>query len=152
MLRKIHILLLALILTASSAFAASVKVSVSPQRGKSRIEVGDLFYLTIEVSNITSSPARPDNVGGARLVYFDRTREESGFSSINGVTTQSYAATYTATMRATKEGSYSYGPINVGGVKSNQVRYSIGSASPSVQNLSYVSKRLTKSMNQICTR
>ena len=95
MLRKIHILLLALILTASSAFAASVKVSVSPQRGKSRIEVGDLFYLTIEVSNITSSPARPDNVGGARLVYFDRTREESGFSSINGVTTQSYAATYT---------------------------------------------------------
>ena len=134
MLRKIHILLLALILTASSAFAASVKVSVSPQRGKSRIEVGDLFYLTIEVSNITSSPARPDNVGGARLVYFDRTREESGFSSINGVTTQSYAATYTATMRATKEGSYSYGPINVGGVKSNQVRYSIGSASPSVQN------------------
>lgn len=134
MLRKIHILLLALILTASSAFAASVKVSVSPQRGKSRIEVGDLFYLTIEVSNITSSPAKPDNVGGARLVYFDRTREESGFSSINGVTTQSYAATYTATLRATKEGSYSYGPINVGGVKSNQIRYSIGSASPSVQN------------------
>lgn len=134
MLRKIHILLLALILTASSAFAASVKVSVSPQRGKSRIEVGDLFYLTIEVNNITSLPAKPDNVGGARLVYFDRTREESGFSSINGVTSQSYAATYTATLRATKEGSYSYGPINVGGVKSNQIRYSIGSASPSVQN------------------
>lgn len=124
-------LLIILLLTVSSVFGASVKVSVSPQRGKNRIDVGDLFYLTIEVSNISVAPARPENVGGAKLVYFDRTREESGFSSINGVTTQSYAATYVATLRASKEGTYSYGPVSVGGVKSNQVRYSIGSASAS---------------------
>ena len=129
MTKKFHILLIVALAAVSSAFGASVRVSVSPQRGKSRIEIGDLFYLSIDVTDITATPQKPDNVGGAKLVYFDRTREESGFSSINGVTTRSYAATYTATMRATKEGSYSYGPVSVGGVRSNQVRYTIGSAS-----------------------
>lgn len=129
MTKKFHILLIVALAAVSSAFGASVRVSVSPQRGKSRIEIGDLFYLSIDVTDITATPQKPDNVGGAKLVYFDRTREESGFSSINGVTTRSYAATYTATMRATKEGSYSYGPVSVGGVWSNQVRYTIGSAS-----------------------
>lgn len=129
MTKKFHILLIVALAAVSSAFGASVRVSVSPQRGKSHIEVGDLFYLSIEVTDITAAPQKPDNVGGAKLIYFDRTREESGFSSINGVTTRSYAATYTATMRATKEGSYSYGPVAVGGVKSNQVRYTIGNAS-----------------------
>lgn len=131
MTKKFHILLIAALVAVSSAFGASVRVSVSPQRGKNRIDVGDLFYLTIEVADITAAPQKPDNAGGAKLVYFDRTREESGFSSINGVTTRSYAATYTATMRATKEGSYTYGPVTVGGVKSNQVRYNIGAASAS---------------------
>lgn len=129
MTKKFHILLIVALAAVSSAFGAFVRVSVSPQRGKSRIEIGDLFYLSIDVTDITATPQKPDNVGGAKLVYFDRTREESGFSSINGVTTRSYAATYTATMRATKEGSYSYGPVSVGGVRSNQVRYTIGSAS-----------------------
>lgn len=129
MTKKFYILLIVALAAVSSAFGASVRVSVSPQRGKSRIEIGDLFYLSIDVTDITATPQKPDNVGGAKLVYFDRTREESGFSSINGVTTRSYAATYTATMRATKEGSYSYGPVSVGGVRSNQVRYTIGSAS-----------------------
>ncbi|MDE6381545.1 MAG: BatD family protein, partial [Muribaculaceae bacterium] len=129
MTKKFHILLIVALAAVSSAFGASVRVSVSPQRGKSHIETGDLFYLSIEVTDITAAPQKPDNVGGAKLIYFDRTREESGFSSINGVTTRSYAATYTATMRATKEGSYSYGPVSVGGVKSNQVRYTIGNAS-----------------------
>lgn len=67
-------------------------------------------------------------------MYFDRTREESGFSSINGVTSRSYAATYTAILRAEKEGSFTYGPVTVGGVKSNQVHYSIGKASPRQNN------------------
>lgn len=110
------------------ASAASVRLSVSPQRGKNSIAVGDIFYLYITVSNINEAPARP-NVPGAGLNYFDRTSEQSSFSSVNGVTTQSYTATYTATLRARKEGSYSFGPITVGGVKSNRVQYSIGTAS-----------------------
>lgn len=110
--------------------AASVKLSVSPQRGKNRIEVGDMFYLNIEVTNANEVPPKPQNVSGGKLMYFDRTSESSSFSSVNGVTTQSYKAVYTATLRANKEGTFTYGPITVGGVKSNQVRYSIGKESP----------------------
>lgn len=134
MSKKLFILFLTVLAFFGVAQAASVKLSVSPQRGKNQIDVGDIFYLTIDVSNVSDAPGRPQNVGGAKLMYFDRTREESGFSSINGVTSRSYAATYTATLRAEKEGSFTYGPVTVGGVKSNQVHYSIGKASPRQNN------------------
>lgn len=118
------------ILLAIPAFANNVRISVTPQRGKNKIEVGDKFYLTIEVTNISEAPSRPDNLPGAKLAYFDRTSEQSSFSSVNGRTTQSYSATYTATFRAVKEGSFSYGSITVGGVKSNKVNYNIGKEMP----------------------
>lgn len=129
MARKLLIFIMTLML-AIPTFANSVRISVSPQRGKNKIEVGDKFYLTIEVTNISESPSRPDNLPGAKLAYFDRTSEQSSFSSINGRTTQSYSATYTATLRAVKEGSFSYGPISVGGVRSNKVSYNIGKEMP----------------------
>jgi len=130
MTRKIFILLAILMTAICMSDAASVKLSVSPQRGKNRIEVGDMFYLNIEVTNADGVPAKPQNVGGGKLMYFDRTSESSSFSSVNGVTSQSYKAVYTATLRANKEGTFTYGPITVGGVKSNQVRYAIGKESP----------------------
>lgn len=129
MIKKIYLLLTALFLVPLLVSGASVKLSVSPQRGKSNIDVNDVFYLNIEVSNVSGEPSRPDNPGGARLMYFDRTSQQSSFSSINGVTTQSYTSVYTATLRAVKEGTFTYGPITVGGVKSNQVKYTIGQAS-----------------------
>lgn len=127
MYKKLLLSLAFVLIAVNTLMAASVRLSVSPQRGKSRIEVGDVFYLNITVSNITESPASP-NLPGAKLNYFARTSEESSFSSVNGTTTQTYSATYTATLRAQKEGSYSYGPISVGGVKSNKVNYIIGGA------------------------
>jgi len=130
MTKKIFILFITFLAFIAGAQAASVKLSVTPQRGKNTIEVGDIFYLTIYASNVSDVPTKPQNVAGAKLIYFDRTAEESGFTSINGVTSRSYAATYTATLRAEKEGSFTYGPVTVGGVKSNQVHYSIGKAMP----------------------
>lgn len=50
-----------------SAYGAGVRISVSPQRGKNRIEVGDKFYLNIEVENISENPPRPDNMPGLNL-------------------------------------------------------------------------------------
>lgn len=129
MAKKLLIFIMTILL-AIPAFANNVRISVTPQRGKNKIEVGDKFYLTIEVTNISEAPARPDNLPGAKLAYFDRTSEQSSFSSVNGRTTQSYSATYTATFRAVKEGSFSYGPITVGGVKSNKVNYNIGKEMP----------------------
>lgn len=134
MTKKWLILLVYLLaLTVTAMAAPSVKLSVSPQRGKSRIDVNDIFYLTMEVSNISDAPARPANVGGAKLLYFEQTGNYSSYSNINGVTTGSSRVTYTATLRAQKEGSFSYGPISVGGVKSNSVSYSIGKASSQTQ-------------------
>lgn len=124
MKRKCFILLLSLIGVLTAAAAPSVRISVSPSRGKSQIEVGDHFYLNIQVSNSDGAPSKP-TLQGAKLMYFDRTSESSSFSSINGVTTQTYSATYTGTYRATTAGTYSFGPITVGGTRSNAVHYTI---------------------------
>lgn len=132
MSRKILISLFILVAAAANLAAGSVTLRVSPQRGKSQIDVGDMFYVIIEVANIDAEPTKP-NIPGGQLVYFDQTGTSSSFSSVNGRTTQSFTATYTATARAKKEGNYTFGPITVGGVKSNTVKYNIGAAMPSQQ-------------------
>lgn len=125
---KIVFFILCLALIAFQHFGASINVSVSPQRGKNKIEVGDIFYINIVVNDIAETPERP-SVNGAKLVYFDRTSQQSNFTSVNGVTSQNFTYTYTATLKAEKEGSYTFGPISVGGIKSNTAKFSIGSQS-----------------------
>lgn len=129
MSKRYVVSILLILIYVCSSIGASVKISVSPPRGKSNIDVGDIFYLNIIVSDIKESPGRP-NLPGAKLNYFDKTGEQSSFSSINGVTSQSFTYTYTATLRAEQEGSFNYGPIILGGVKSNQIKYSIGKKVP----------------------
>lgn len=126
MKRNITILLLLILGIAAESFGASVRISSSAARGKRSIEVGDMFYIEIEVSDIDAAPERPSNVPGAKLMYFERTGQSSSFTSVNGHTSQRFSYTYTATLRAQKEGTFSYGPISVGGVKSNRITYSIG--------------------------
>lgn len=111
---------------ALDASAGSVHLSVSMQRGKKTIGVGQLFYITYEVNNIDAQAQRPASVPGAKVMYFDRTGQTSRFSSINGQTSQSFTYTYTLTLRAVKEGRFSFGPVVVGGVKSNVVSYTVG--------------------------
>lgn len=110
--------------------AQSVKLNVSPGRGKREISVGDLFYITMEVKDINGTPEKPSDVPGAKVVYFDRTGQWSSFSSVNGKTTQSVSYTYTITLRAQEEGKFNFGPVTVGGVKSNTVAYAIGAPMP----------------------
>ena len=113
--------------------AQSVTLSVSPGRGKRQISVGDLFYISVTVKDINSNPEKPSDVPGANVIYFDRTGQSSSFSSINGKTTQSVSSTWTITLRAQKEGQYSFGPVTVGGVKSNVINYAIGAPMPEQQ-------------------
>lgn len=122
------LLLLILLLSASSAFAASVRLSVQSGRGRREIGVGDLFYISYEVTDLDAEPEKPASVPGAKVMYFERTGQSSRFSSVNGKTTQSFSFTYTLTLKAQKEGQYSFGPVSVGGVKSNAVSYAIGQA------------------------
>lgn len=130
MTRHIRHILLLVILTIAGAtgFAASVHLNVQSVRGRREIGVNDLFYITYEVTDLDAAPEKPGNVPGARVLYFERTGQSSRFSSVNGKTTQSFSYTYTLTLRATKEGSYTFGPVTVGGVKSNTVSYAIGKA------------------------
>lgn len=123
------IILFSLLFSLACAWAGSVHLSIEPQRGKRSIEVGDMFYLYVKVSDISARPNQP-SLPGAKLIYFEQTGSESRFESINGVSRQSSSVIYTATFRALKEGSYSFGPINVGGAKSNQVKYAIGAPMP----------------------
>ena len=128
-------LFLIIILSVCDVCAQSVAISVSPARGKREISVGDLFYINIIVKDINSNPEKPSNVPGANLIYFDRTGQSSSFSNINGKMSQSTSYTWTATLRAQTEGEYKFGPITVGGYKSNVVAYAIGAPMPSQQNI-----------------
>lgn len=114
--------------------AQSVTLSVSPARGKREISVGDLFYINMVVKDINGNPEKPSNVPGANLVYFDRTGQSSSFTSVNGKTSQSISYTWTATLRAQTEGEYKFGPVTVGGIKSNTISYAIGAPMPA-QNI-----------------
>lgn len=118
-------LMAALLLAVLTATAASVQISVSPQRGKSKIEVGDLFYLTINVTSGKIEPKAPE-LKGASLVFFDMVSGSSETYSINGVTHGSYSGQWVATYRAVSAGSYTAGPLSLGDAKSNQVKYTIG--------------------------
>lgn len=130
---KRHIFLSLCLLLCVVAEAASVRLNVQAGRGRREIGVGELFYITYEVSNTEKAPEKPADVPGAKVMYFDRTGQSSSFSSVNGKTTQSYSFTYTLTLRAQTEGSYSFGPVTVDGVQSNTVSYTIGAAPQQVQ-------------------
>ena len=125
------LLLLVMLLSGASCFAASVRLTVQSGRGRREIGVGDLFYISYEVTNLDATPEKPATVPGAKVMYFERTGQSSRFSSVNGKTTQSFSYTYTLTLRAQKEGQYSFGPVTVGGVKSNAVNYAIGASAAS---------------------
>lgn len=122
---SVLLVLLALLLP-MAAVGQKVELRVDMPRGQRSIGVGDQFYITYQVSDISATPEQPKNIQGAKCLYFDRTGQSSRFQSVNGRTSQSVSYTYTATMRATKEGSYSFGPVTVGGVKSNAVHFTIG--------------------------
>lgn len=127
-------MLMMLLMSALSSLAGSVRLYESPARGKRSIEVGDMFYIYVEVSDIDGRPEIPSNIGGAKVMYFDHTGQSSRMSNVNGHVTQSTSNTWTVTLRAQKEGTYSFGPITVGGVKSNQLRYTIGARGAGTNN------------------
>lgn len=126
MFRRIAILLFASLVFGLCANAASVKLTESPARGKRAIEVGDVFYIYIEVTDLRDRPSVPSSVPGAKILYFDHTAQMSQMTSVNGNVRQSTSDTWTVTLKAQKEGTFSFGPVSVGGVKSNVLRYTIG--------------------------
>lgn len=114
----------------------SVRLSVEPARGKRNIENGAVFYLNIEVKDIDGRPEIPQTIPGGKVMYFDHTGQSSSMTSINGRVSQTMSNTWVATVRANKEGEFTFGPISVAGVRSNQVHYVIGRETQAAQTSS----------------
>lgn len=124
-------LLLLIVLGSDKISAQSVVLGISTEhRAKREISVGDRFYITITVKDSEDIPSQPENVPGAKVLFFTRTGTSSSMTSVNGKVTQSKSYTWTVTLKAESEGNFTFGPITVGGLKSNQIKYAIGAPMP----------------------
>ncbi|MDE5850124.1 MAG: BatD family protein [Muribaculaceae bacterium] len=122
---RLYILTLLLALFTSAAYAAGkFQISVATQTGGDDIEVGEQFYVYMKLDNIDGDPSKPD-VPGAVVKYFTLSSQSTSVTTINGKMTRSSSRTYVATCSASKEGSFSIGPLTVDGVRSNQASYTI---------------------------
>lgn len=124
-------------LTVISVMAAkSVELRVDRSSRSDMIEVGQKFYIKVIVTDIQEAPSAPQNVPGAKLQYFGHQSSSSSFTSINGQTSQKIVNIYAMTLKAEKKGIFTFGPVTVGGVKSNTVSYKIVEAGTAPQNMS----------------
>lgn len=119
---RIILSLLLLLFTLSGFAQKSVELSLSnPSPG-----VGEVFYINIRVRNISERLSRPSDAPGTKLLYFTLKGVSNSYVVDNGHSSSNSEAVYSITLRADKEGKFSYGPISLGGVKSNTVSYTIG--------------------------
>lgn len=136
-IKTILILLAILLCSASSMDAGKVTLSVDNPRGKSAIGVEDLFYINITLENVDADVKMPTSVPGCKVNFFNRNSINTSSVIVNGKREQSVVTNYCITLKALQEGTYSFGPLTIGGVKSNTVKYTIGpkgSGSTSVKN------------------
>lgn len=113
--------------------ASGVELRVEPASRNGSIEVGQKFYIKVIVTNLKEAPSAPQSVPGAKLQYFGHQSSSSSFTSINGQTSQKVINIYAMTLKAEKKGTFSFGPVSVGGVKSNTVSYTISEAGSTPQ-------------------
>lgn len=114
--------------------AQSVELRVEPGSRTGVIEVGQKFYIKVIVTNLQDAPSAPSSVPGAKLQYFGHQSSSSSITSVNGQTSQKIINIYAMTLKAEKKGTFSFGPVSVGGVKSNTVSYTIADAGSSPQS------------------
>lgn len=126
---KINRLLLSLIFMMSGILMLSAKGSIQlslvAPGGGNEVAVGEKFYIYYKLDNISGDPSEPSSVPGSNKLSFNFSSSSSSIVSVNGRTEQSSSRTYVLYARAKSEGNYSFGPVSVGGVKSNTVSFKI---------------------------
>ncbi len=108
-------------------YAQKVKLEL---RGRSNvIEPGDKFQIQLKIDrSIRATPSNlPTTFKGAKMLF---PWQEMGFSrsrvTVNGkVVENEDNRIYTVTLRAESEGEYTFGPVTVGGNRSNRLTYKI---------------------------
>lgn len=113
-----------MLITMSASAASKYQISVATQSGGDDIEVGEQFYVYLKLDNIDGEPSAP-TVPGAVVKYFTLSSQATSMTGINGKMTRTTSFTYVATCTASKEGSYTLGPLSVDGVNSNKASYKI---------------------------
>lgn len=108
----------------AASAAGKYQISVSTQSGSDDIEVGEQFYVYMKLDNIDGEPSAP-SVPGAVVKYFTLSSQSTSMTNIYGKMSRTTSFTYVATCSASKEGSYSLGPLSLDGVNSNKVSYTI---------------------------
>lgn len=107
----------------AEVYAGTVKVTLETPGGSSKIAVGEKFYVEIEAVNCDGQISTP-TIPGARVLYsapeatYSMSRSGSSSSSYKNVRT-------TLTCLAVDPGKYNFGPVIVGGTKSNSISYQI---------------------------
>lgn len=121
-------LIVSLFLPVAICSAKSVTLGVQT-RGGGGIAVGDKFQITVSITEgIEGEPPMQPSFKGAKMLYPEPvgpimvTRRQT----INGHTTSFKGVEWTYTLKAETKGKYTFGPITVGGVKSNTLQYTIG--------------------------
>lgn len=114
------------VLTFTGIYAQQVKLTVL-MNGNAGI--GDTFAMQVELVNVKGDFSPPASIPGAKVERNMMTGQASTVVMGSGGSSVSSSKTYVMQLKANKAGSFSYGPITVGGVKSNKVSYTIGKVS-----------------------
>lgn len=125
---KFILTLIVIILSVYELSAQHVVLELQMPRGKRSIGVGDTFWISYSLNNLDEKVSQPSNIPGAKIKYFAQTGYSSSSKYINGKYQHSTTVVYTLTLKAEKEGSYKFGPVTIGGKKSNVISYNIGKA------------------------
>lgn len=124
-----------------SGYSQSVRLSVQP--AGLTPGPGDTFYLIVDTHNVNGEPSQPASVPGCKVMFVQRRKMSTFTQVVNGVSTTAIEASYAITLKAEKPGRYTFGPITVGGIRSNSVTYTIGSFSSSSPSASQPSSTQT---------
>lgn len=105
--RIIHIVIFTLVLTAV-ALASQAQISVSVP---SRVEAGENFRLSYTINTQDVDEFRAGNIpGGLELIAGPYTSQQSSYRVVNGHTSSSSSITFTYTLYAAKDGSFTIPP------------------------------------------
>lgn len=108
--------------------AASIRLST---RGGGSYSVGQRFTIVISMENVNGNVSVANDIPGCTLLGANQTSSMTSVTSDGrGNARMTSSKTVEIAVRADKPGSYTFGPVNAGGVRSNTVSYTIsGSAS-----------------------
>lgn len=114
-IKKITILAVLLMLNFSASAKPMVKLTSDAYQNK--VEVGETFHITIEARDCPGTIEMTQMPPGVKRVYATGTRQ----ITVGGVTTTEMALTF----KGQTLGKYTFGPITIGGVKSNVISYEV---------------------------